>query len=292
MHVVGISLVLGAIATAAEPQWLVDLPLTMEKNLPLVQITVNHGKPLTFILDSAAGGCVIDSERAQAIGLEPSATAMSSGSGGLQPGEIITGLVLNLGGLEIQPARCFTFSMKSLTFRSAVDGILGMPLFRNYVVEIDYPGSHLRIFKPDSFQPAPSAEIFPLRMRIGPIVRGSIRVRGRTSIDADFQLDTGSAHILTLCTAFVDRLNLLESADGLTKGSTLGLGGAAADMVGRIEEVRLGRFAMDRPTVRLSRQTTGTLSSEEHYAANLGGEFLRRYKVTLDVPGLRLFLEQ
>ncbi len=44
--------------------------------------------------------------------------------------------------------------------------------------------------------------------------------------------------------------------------------------------------------VRFSRQTTGTLSSEEHYSANLGGEFMKKYKVTFDIPGLRLFLEE
>ncbi|MBI4908228.1 MAG: retropepsin-like domain-containing protein [Acidobacteria bacterium] len=46
----------------------------MEKNLPLVRVTVN-GEPLTFILDSAAAGCVIDRERAASLGLTASGIA-------------------------------------------------------------------------------------------------------------------------------------------------------------------------------------------------------------------------
>ena len=91
--------------------------MKMEKNLPLVQITVNGAENLTFILDSAAAGCVVDRERATALGLSVSGSAMSSGSGGAQQVGVLHGVLLNLGGVEIRPPRCFTFDMKSLAFQ-------------------------------------------------------------------------------------------------------------------------------------------------------------------------------
>jgi len=282
---------MAVLAAADEPRWPVELTFTMEKNLPLVQVSIGDVHNLTFILDSAAAGCVIDRDRSAEIGLAASEPAMSSGSGGLQPGEVITGIHLNVGGLEIRPERCFTFDMKALKFRGSVAGILGMPLFRKYVVEIDYPSFHVRVFQPEGYRAPSNAEVFQVRITTGPVIRGSIRVHGREPIHADFQLDTGSAHVLTLCTAFVDRLKLVEAAEEVTDGSTLGIGGNAVDKRGRIEEVRIGRFALRNPVVHFSRQTTGTLSSEQYYSANLGGEFLKRYKVTFDLPGSRLFLE-
>jgi hypothetical protein len=284
-------LAVATVVTAAEPRWPVVLPMRMEKNLPLVQITVNGAEALTFILDSAAGGCVIDRERAAALGLVQSGSGMSSGSGGLQQVGILHDVRLSLGGIEILPSSAYAFDMKALAFQSRVDGILGFPLFGKYVVEIDYPGSRVRIFQPDSYRPSPTAEVLPLRMTIGPVVRGSIRLRGKESIEADMQLDTGSAHILTVCSAFVDRYRMLEFADDVAPGVTRGFGGAAVDMAGRIEEVRIGRFVAEEPVVRFSRQTVGTLASEQHYSANLGGAFLKNYKVTFDIPGLRLALE-
>ena len=278
-------------ATAAEPRKPVVLPMRMEKNLPLVQVTVNGGESLTFILDSAAAGCVIDRERAASLGLTMSGSAMSSGSGGAQQVDTIVGVHLDLGGIEIRPQHSFAFDMKSLAFKGAVDGILGFPLFGKYIVEIDYPGSRVRIFRPDLYRPSPQAAVLPLRMTTGPVVRGSIRVRGKEPLEADMQLDTGSAHILTVCAPFVDRHNLLESADELASGTTRGFGGAAVDIAGRIEEVRIGRFVAKMPIVRFARQTTGSFGSERHYSANLGGEFMKAYKVTFDIPGSRLFLE-
>jgi hypothetical protein len=216
---------------------------------------------------------------------------MSSGSGGAQQVGILTGVHLNLGGVEIRPPRSFAFDMKSLAFQSPVEGILGFPLFGKYVVEIDYPGSRVRIFQPDSYRPSSKAAMLPMRMTTGPVVRGSIRVRGKKPIEADMQLDTGSAHVLTVCSPFVDRHRLLDSADEVSPGETRGFGGPAVDMVGRIEEVRIGRFAVEKPIVRFSRQTSGSFGSEQHYSANLGGEFMKNHKVTFDIPGSRLFLE-
>jgi len=198
---------------------------------------------------------------------------------------------LNLGGIEIRPPLSFAFDMKPLGFKGTVDGILGFPLFGKFIVEIDYPGSRVRIFHPDSYRPSPHAAVLPLRMTTGPIVRGSIRVRGKEAIEADMQLDTGSAHILTLCSPFVDRHQLLDSADELVPGTTRGFGGAAVGIAGRIEEVRIGPFAAKMPIVRFARQTTGSFGTERHYSANLGGEFMKAYKVIFDIPGSRLFLE-
>ncbi|MBI4908229.1 MAG: hypothetical protein HY820_31675 [Acidobacteria bacterium] len=210
---------------------------------------------------------------------------MSSGSGGEQRVATLAGVHLNLGGIEI---RSYAFDMKSLAFKGPVGGILGFPLFGKYVVEIDYPGSRVRIFHPDTYQPSPQAAVLPLRMTTGPVVRGSIRVRGKEPIEVDMHLDTGSAHILTVCSPFVDRHKLIESADDWVPGTTRGFGGPAADITGRIEEVRIARFAAEMPVVRFLRQTTGSFGSELHYSANLGSAFL---KVTFDIPGSRLFLE-
>lgn len=291
MRLLLLALLASATLSPARTSQPVVLPMTMEKNLPLVQISVNGAQRLTFILDSAASGCLIASERAEALGLKPVANAISGGSGGFQQVGVIPGVHLKLGGIQLPPTDCYTFDMKTLRFKGPVDGVLGLPLFGKYIVEIDYPGSQVRIFSPRGYQPSSKAEALPLRMSVGPIVRGRIRVRDKEPIEVDFQIDTGSAHILTVCTPLVDRHRLLESADELAAGTTHGVGGASSDMTGRIEEVRIGRFVVERPTVRFSRQTTGAFASEQFFSANLGGDFLKRYKVTFDFPGSRVFLE-
>jgi hypothetical protein len=47
--------------------------------------------------------------------------------------------------------------------------------------------------------------VIPIRMTTGPTVRGKVQLRGLASIEGDFQIDTGSAQVLTLSTPFVKK---------------------------------------------------------------------------------------
>ncbi len=117
-----------------------EMPMQLEKNLPLVQVRLNGSAPLWFILDSAAAQVVVDRGLAQELGLRSAGEGMSSGSGGVQPVGLIEGLTVDLGGVKIQPQQVVTFDMAALKFVRKVDGIIGFPLFGSHVVQIDYPG--------------------------------------------------------------------------------------------------------------------------------------------------------
>ncbi len=268
-----------------------EFPIGLQKNLPLAPIRVNGSEALTFILDSAAAHCVLDRKQAAALGLNVAGKAESSGSGGSVLVDLVHDVRLDLNGIEIIPQRVLAFDMEQLSFTRPVDGILGLPLFSKYVVEIDYPGRKARIFDPDRYRPPEPGEVIPIRMTTGPTVRGKLQVRGRAPIEADFQIDTGSAQVLTLCTPLVKNYRLLEAAEDLHPGQTLGFGGETADMAGRIEAVSVGRFSVGNPEVRFSRSSVGSFATDENYSGNLGGDFLRRYVVTFDIPHSRLVLE-
>ena len=217
---------------------------------------------------------------------------MSSGSGGAQPVGLVEGLTVDLGGVKIQPQQVVTFDMAALKFVRKVDGIIGFPLFGSHVVQIDYPGSKVRVWSKEGYRAPASASVLKMWMTTGPVVRGTLTVKGKAPVEATVQLDTGSAHVLTVVTPFVDRHGLLEAADEVQPGRTLGFGGAAVDMVGRIEEVTVGPMVAQRPMVRLSRQTKGGFTSERNYQANAGGELFKGYLLTFDIAGGRLMVER
>lgn len=148
-------LILLAACAAAWADGGVTVPITLEKNLPLAQVKVN-GRDLTFIIDSAAQGCVIDGQRAREIGLTIGAPAIGSGSGGRQAVELIHGMRLDIGGIPIAPPHPHTFDMAALKFQRRVDGVLGQPLFAGRVVEIDYPRLVMRIIPPKAYRPGPN----------------------------------------------------------------------------------------------------------------------------------------
>ncbi|HUL78778.1 MAG TPA: retropepsin-like aspartic protease [Vicinamibacteria bacterium] len=285
---VALTLLLASPLPAADP--VAELPLEFEKNLPLATLRVKD-TPLVFVLDSAAAGCVLDGEKAAEMGITATDSALNSGSGGTIAVGLAHGVRLRLGGLEVVPDYTVLTPLHGLGFRKAVQGILGFPLFGKYVVEIDYAARQARIFDPERHQPAPGTEAVPLWMADGPTVRGRLKLAGAEEIEADFQLDTGSSHVLTICKAFVDRHRMLERVPGLVLGETVGIGGASPDRVGRIASVAVGRFSIDAPEVRFATGEGGSFESHR-FEANLGNGFLARHLVTFDIPHGRLLLRE
>ncbi len=265
-----------------------EIPLEFDKNLPLASIHVN-GAPLTFILDSAAAGCVIDEQAAVAHGIEPSESGVSTGSGGRFGVKLARRVDLRLAGVQVELEYAVVTSLTHLEFQKPVHGIIGSPLFANYVVEIDYRGRTARIYDPERYQPPPSGHVSHVWMADGPTLAGRLKLPGQRPLEAHFQLDTGSAHVLTICKPFVDRHKMLDALKNARTGSTLGLGGRSPDVVARIDSVSVGPYSVENPEVRLSINSTGSFASDR-FSANLGSGFLNRYTVIFDLPHSRVIL--
>ena len=274
--------------TASKP--LFELPIEFEKNLPLVSISVN-GASLLFILDSAAASCVIDDEAAAQIGIKAGQSALSSGSGGIETVGLAHGIQLSFPGLDIDLETAVLSSLRGLEFKKPIHGVLGFPLFGKYVVELDYPGRRVRVYNPNNYQAPAAGEIIPLWITDGPTVRGRLKLPAQDPVEADFQVDTGSSHVLTVCKPFVDKHQMLKKVADLKADRTFGLGGSSPDMVGRIESVTVGAFSIQNPEVRFSTHATGTLATER-FSANLGNGFLNSYTVIFDLPHSRLILKR
>ncbi len=267
---------------------LVVLSLEFEKDLPLATFSVN-GVPLRFILDTAASDCAIDEAAAARAGVRATETAWASGSGGMVRVSMVRGIRLTAPGLEIEPALSIITPLEGLRFKGPLGGILGRPLFDRYVVELDYPERVARVFEPAGFRPPAGAAAIPVFMTDGPTVRGRAKFPGLDAFEADFQVDTGSSHVLTFCQPFVDERRMLDAVPGLRPEHTTGLGGVSPDMVGTIESVGVAGFVLANPEVRFSTHASGSLATTK-FQGNLGNGFLNRCVMVMDLPHARMFL--
>ncbi len=265
-----------------------ELPLRFEKTLPLVSLVVN-GSPLTFILDTASVDVAIDTRAAAGHGIAADTDGISTGSGGNVAVKIAHRVRLKHGRVEVIPDYVVLTSLEPLRFTTPIDGIAGLPLFRKYVVEIDYGAAVARIYAAGDYRPPADGHVFRAWLTHGPTVRGRLKLPGNAPLDADFQLDTGSAHVLTICKPFVDRHRMLAKVKTLEPGGTLGLGGGSPDMVGRIDSVAVGPYSISNPEVRFSTHATGSFATTL-FSANLGNGFLNRYTVTFDLPHSRVIV--
>ena len=167
-----------------------------------------------------------------------------------------------------------------------VEGIVGYPFLKNYVVQIDYLAKKVRFLTPAQFSPDPKASVLPMSIRMN-IPEISARIDG---VEGKVRVDTGYSGTLSFTSPTV-RKNALEAKYPKRVETVLGqgVGGVTKGTATRIGALELGDISLPGVITGLSADKSGALADSETIAL-LGGEVLSRFTVTLDYPGKRFFL--
>jgi membrane-associated protease RseP (regulator of RpoE activity) len=173
-----------------------------------------------------------------------------------------------------------------------VDGLLGHDFLSRHVVEINYARSTIAIHDPAAYKPPAGAVVVPLQLETGwPIVAGSITAPGGESIACNLIIDTGVRGVVTLFRPFSERHKLHDRPENLHDfviGG--GAGGVSRGDVGRLDAIALGSQRFAQPVAIFSRDTSGIFALDGPDGI-VGGELLKRHRVTFDYPHRRMILE-
>jgi len=238
---------------------------------------VNASKPLWFILDSGASGCVIDQTQAKLLGLKTEGKAKGTGAGaGTYDLTFAKNVIFKLSVIETQIESSYVIDLSSnlsVEGREA-NGILGYDFFNRYVVLIDYDAMILRLYDPQTYNYSGRGEIIPFTFkRKLPHITAKFKVAGHEPADRDFLIDTGSAD------AVDDDLIAQASSPKLETVGGVGLGQEFKTVLGRAEWLKLGSFTIEN-TLGVSGGT-----------ALIGGEVLHRFTVIFDYSRQQMILE-
>jgi len=244
----------------------------------LLPVRVNGQETRLFILDSGANSIALDDRFADSLGLDPAGTGAGSGAGA--------------GPLPYRryPRDSVEFEVAGVSFRSdhtisidlsnqpgilgySVAGVLGSDFFRRVTVEIDYDAGVARLHDPERFTPPAGARSIPLTFERGvPFVTARLQVAGRPARARRLLVDCGSEDA-------VDDSLLLESRGPLRRTlGGVGSGRTYEVVFGRIERCELGPFVLE------------DLPSAAPGVSLIGGEVLRRFRVTFDYARERMLL--
>ncbi len=276
----------------------VECPLEITSNKPYLRVTVNGSPPQWFILDTGcAGGSVIARECADRLQLPSSGeTRRHLGAGaGVSVGIASTpDVTLGVAGdtMGAPALRVFSLAHVSPFEGRRVDGLLGEDFLRRHVVQIDYAGRTLRVLEPGTFAPPAGATVVPIELESGlAVARGTLAPAGRGPIDCHFVIDTGVRTTLVVYHPFAVAHGLLDAPGNLIAATIGGgAGGETRGDIGRLDSLSIGSMSFPRPTVIFSRDTVGVFADREPDGI-VGGELLRRCRVTFDYPHARLILE-
>jgi len=243
------------------------LPLTERGMHPKVIVDMGDGKKHKFVVDTGASVNVLDSAIAEVLGLEVVGEMQIGAPGGPQiPGKIVRMPLAHVGGATILNAEFVTMDLAKFS-GGAMQGVLGMGLFRDYLLTYDYGRNEIQVTR-DSL----SAE--------EPGVMPYTDVSGHIQIDMDVagttlatHVDTGSMVGFTLPIEMKESLALKESGQGAAK----------AHMVGGNRDVQFGQLEGDIVFAgsRYEDPNVGFMDPSPGYG-NVGGRVLGDFVLSID----------
>ena len=276
----------------------IDVPFDLNANHIYLRATVNGSRPLWFLLDTGAEMSVVDSTVAASVGLTSvgSATARGSGEGTMKAG-FAQGVTLAVGRAVAKGQTVVTLPLDALEpiDGRSIDGILGHDFIAAFVITIDYSQRRVSFRDPARFDSAtiPAGERVPIEIVGGiPRIHGTVVLPGAETIDGVFTVDTGSRTALSFNTPFVRENALVNriAESSLDAPYGFGIGGATKTRVGRIDAFRIGVVKFEKPVIGFSFGEKGVDASSS-IAGNIGGELMRRFRVTFDYGRKVMVLE-
>lgn len=275
----------------------VSIPFEFVARHIVLKVKINNSRPLSFVLDTGDKVAIVDADRAKELGLKLQGQVRVGGAGSeLLTGSLVQEAMWTLPGLEgfSQPvALALPLGKLAAKFGHDFDGIIGSDFIGQYVVEVDYQARVIRLHDKDKFSYTGPGESIPIQLdRQGhPSIEAQVTPIGAPPIKGKFVLDIGSGAALALYSPFVAEHRLLSS--GLKTIQLIGAGGAGGrttGQIGRVSELKIGKFKIVGPITLFSEDKAGALASSA-LAGNIGQQIVGKFKVFLDYNRQRIILE-
>lgn len=271
----------------AEGRATTTVPFELLNNHIYVEIRLDGKGPLHVIFDTG-GMNVVTPAVAEHLGLTAQGTLQARGAGEkTEDGSFAKVGKLALGDAVLTDQVFLVLPLAGLdkVEGTTVDGLIGFEVFKRFVVRVDYAARRLTLTLPSAFTPPADATAVPFTFEgQTPHVDGTI-----DGIPGKLTIDTGSRASLTLHRPFAEANDFKGRYRPKVETTTgFGLGGPVRGAVSRTKLVTLGSVEVPGPVTEMALVEKGAFM-KPHVAANVGGGILRRFTVTFDYAGKRIF---
>ncbi len=261
-------------------------------NLIVVPVSIDGSDTLQFILDTGVGSVIVTDPSLKDVldmkyvrdvlisgaGEKENITASVSVGHRFQMGDFIgyrqNIVVLNEDILEL-----------SEFLGTPIHGIFGHSLFENFVVTIDFSTLTLFISRPDKFKYRRRyGEKYPIVVTRGKPYTDAVYITDSGTKEQSLRMviDTGAGHALLLNPNDPD-IKLPEKVIHANLGR--GLNGDLYGHIGRVSKVRMGKYELEDVIATFPDSVSFSMKfppMDANRQGSIGGEFLRRFKVTLN----------
>jgi predicted aspartyl protease len=269
-----------------------SMPFRVYSNLIVVPVTIDDSDTLNFILDTGVNSIFItDPNVAEKLGLQYVREVLISGAGEEKPLSALVSIdhLFKLGKIVGYRQNIVALSEDILQLSEfigiPIHGIFGHSLFEHFVVTIDFNSLMLNIREPEKFHYKKRyGEKYPIVVTESKPYTEAISITEKDSSARKVRLviDTGAGHALLL-NSEEGHIQLPEKVIGANLGR--GLNGEIFGNIGRVPKVSIGKLEMNDVIASFPDSISFSMKfppNGESRQGSIGGEFLRRFNVTLN----------
>ncbi|MCL1821526.1 MAG: aspartyl protease family protein [Prolixibacteraceae bacterium] len=277
----------------------ITIPFKLVNNLIIMPLTINDSDTLNFILDTGVSVPLItELPFVNNLNLNYLIPVKMPG---LASGEKVTvylssGNIIRVKNMVVQNQAIRMIIddrfQISKVMGMPVHGLIGLNLFKDYIVKIDYSHKHLTLYRHEHYKHRYTKRdiSLPLYFEAGkPFVNINIRLEDNQKVPVKLLVDTGASDALWLSEKSDERIKLPPRHIETFLGKSL-----IGDLYGkkaRIEALWVGPLVMSNPIATFpDSEVIDQLIEQSDRNGTLGAEILRRFILTFDYRNARLTL--
>jgi hypothetical protein len=260
-------------------------------NKPWVYVTMNGSRPMHFILDAGSPFTILNTGLPQKVGF--SVVGDTTFAGGFKakryaPRACVRALGATMSNIEIGD---IGLDQVSKVEGTRLEGLIGGQFFLRHVVRINYMESSIDVF-PKTYDYHGDGSVIPLRVDGLMFADALIEAPDGRQVKGNFIVDTGVRMPLLVNGSWADANGLL-AAEKRVPNATVGVGvnGETKGDVFRVRSATFGNFTL-HDVMTVAARDSVVISPAGGLAGIIGGDFLRRFRMTIDYPHKRLILEE
>ena len=269
-------------------------------NLMVVPVELN-GAELRFILDSGVRNPILfnlTTKDSVPINKVSPITLRGLGEGEAIDALKSTGNTFKLGGAVSFGQMLYVVIDKDMNFSTSlgmpVHGIIGYDIFKDFIVEINYAKSHLKLYDPKRNVPKGIEKMEKLPLTVlnkKAYVDAAVTFEDESEIPVKLLVDTGSSDALWLFKNVEKGLRVPERNYEEFLGE--GLSGSIFGKRTKLKGMRIGSFYLEEAKVAFPHmQSFGAIKDLGDRNGSVGGEVLKRFNLIFDYANNALFLSK
>lgn len=267
----------------------VTIPFRLFNNHIHLPVSLD-GKPAVDMMFDTGATNFLDSSHAAKLDIKASGALPGGGFGNSVSSVGLAKVAsVSAGGMVLHDQVFATNDLSRFAGVEGADiaGLIGYEFTKRAVTTIDYAHHTITFTKPDAFHAPTGATVVPFTFDGHiPIVAASV-----DGVDGPFEIDTGSRGAITLMHPFAQTNKLTAKYDAHTLATVgYGVGGPSKALLARIKQFAIGPATLDGQIGEIEQDARGAAAAE-HTAGNIGGDILKRFTVTLDYAGQKMYLQ-